>query len=114
MNSIARRVGAIAIMGACGFYPQILSSNEFTGVQFAEWSEADQRGYISTQLVMASSIVTREKPDMSQCMAESFYDDNGLSDSGFEMFRSRISEFEAYHPSSVIVVVIENACGPFY
>ena len=114
MNSIARQVAAILFLGVGGFYPQILLADRFTGEEFARWSEADQRGYIAAQLVMASSIVTREKPAMSQCIADSFYDEDGLSDSGFGTFVSHIDEFRTYHPSSVVVVVIENACGPFY
>ncbi len=94
-------------------YPQKSLANEFTGKQFLKRSAEDQRGYISTQLVMASSIAARIKPSLAECIGEAFFDGTGMADDGFEKVIARIAEFDAYHPSSVIVVVIENQCEPF-
>lgn len=114
MNSIATWVGAIGMATAAAIYPQKTLADGFTGETFLSWSLAEQRGYLDAQIVMASSIVTRAKPAMSQCMADRFYGPEGLTDRGFEEIRTTIAEYQTFHPSSVVVVVIENNCGAFY
>lgn len=94
--------------------PQISWADGFTGREFLAWSEASQRGYIDAQLVMASSIVTRSKPDYAQCLADHFYSSTGLTDEGFQQIIGRVREYAEYHPSSVLVVVIESECGAFF
>ncbi len=95
------------------FHPQNSQAEEFTGTDFLKRSTKDQRGYVSTQLVMASSIAARIKPEMSDCIGETFFNGTGLSDKGFENVMQRVREFQDFHPSSVLVVVIEGACGTF-
>lgn len=99
---------------ASTIFPQELLANSFTGEQFAQWTDAQQRSYLNAQIVMASSIVTRAKPGMAQCMADKYYGANGLSEDGFQEISKVIREYNNYHPSSVLVVVLENACGKFY
>jgi hypothetical protein len=113
MNSIAAIALATALIGAAFIYPQKLTAQDFTGQRFLEWSETDQRNYIFTQLVMAASIAARIRPELSTCISDAFVGSAGLSDRGYGRLMSRIGEFETYHPSSVIVVTIEDACGPF-
>ena len=94
-------------------YPQLSWAEGFTGAEFLTWSEVDQRGYISAQLVMASTIAARSQTDMPNCIASSFFDQSGMSASGFQSILATVAEYAEFHPSSVLVVVIENACGPF-
>lgn len=94
-------------------FPQKSVAEGFTGQEFLQRAAQDQRGYISTQLVMASSIAARIKPSLADCIGREFFDGAGMSDEGFLSIIGRIKEFEAYHPSSVLVVVIENRCGKF-
>lgn len=89
------------------------AAGAFTGEQFERWPEADQRGYVSTQLVMASTIAARIKPPLSDCIADAFFASGGMTDEGFVSITGRIAEFDSYHPSSVILVVIESECGAF-
>ncbi|MEM6890503.1 MAG: hypothetical protein AAF636_20575 [Pseudomonadota bacterium] len=114
MNSIPGWFGAMGLVALAAFYPQKSVPQKFSGSDFFDWSAAEQRGYLDAQIVMASSIVTRQKPDMAQCMADHFYSQNGLSDKGFQELTETIRQYETYHPSSVLVVVIENRCGAFY
>ncbi|MGJ8530145.1 MAG: hypothetical protein ACSHWX_16600 [Maritalea sp.] len=93
--------------------PQKSSAEGFTGSDFFQWNDDQQHGYVSAQLGMAVSISTRIKPELAECIAEVFYGDHGMSDKGFEIITARVHEFGDYHPSSVIVVVIENRCGTF-
>ena len=113
MNNIAIRIGAIALTMTAAIYPQKSQADGFNGQVFLERSEQDQRGFISTQMVMASSIAARVDPSLSECIGRVFFDGTGLSESGFQIITRRIAEFPNYHPSSVLVVVIEKACGAF-
>lgn len=114
MNSIAGWFGAIGLMLAAAAYPQKSEAESFTGTEFLGWPETEQRGYVSAQIVMASSIVAREKPTMAQCISDKFYGERGLTQAGFDKIQGAINEYRTYHPSSVVVILIENACGRFY
>ncbi|MEO0666718.1 MAG: hypothetical protein AAFZ99_02270 [Pseudomonadota bacterium] len=93
--------------------PQVLWAEAFTGGTLLTWSESDQRGYISAQLVMASTIASRNKPEMVDCIAETFFDGSGMSDEKFAEIVQTIGEYQSYHPSSVLVILLENTCGAF-
>ncbi|MEP2640080.1 hypothetical protein [Roseobacter sp.] len=93
--------------------PQVSAAQEFTGKTFLTWSNADQRGYISAQLVMASTIASRIKPDMNACIAGAFFDGTGMSDAAFDQVVQTIGEYQDFHPSSVLVILLENECGTF-
>lgn len=93
--------------------PQKSLAEGFTGADFLQQSSQEQWGYVSTQLVMASSIAARIKPSLAACIGQVFFDGSGLSDQGFDTVLARIEEFATYHPSSVIVVVIESQCEQF-
>ena len=95
------------------FCPQVLAAESFTGATLLNRSESDQRGYISAQLVMASTIASRSKPEMVDCIADAFFDEAGMSDEKFDEIVQTIGEFQSYHPSSVLVILLENACGSF-
>lgn len=94
--------------------PQESKAGGFSGTEFLTWDEGEQRGYLSAQIVMASSIVTRTKPNMAQCMADRYYGDDGLTDAGFEELQGLIRKHPTFHPSSTLVVVLERECGPFF
>ena len=114
MNSIAAWAGATGLVMVAAICPQKSAAEGFTGSAFLQWNDAEKRGFIDAQLVMASSIVSRSKPAMSRCMADQYYGDSGLTDAGYEAFIEAIGQFEDFHPSSVLIVVIENECGAFY
>ncbi len=100
-------------MALTAFYPQESVADGFTGAEFLTRAEPDQKATISTQLVMASTIAARIKPPLSDCIGKTFFDPQGLKSEAFEAIIDRVREFGEYHPSSVILVVIENRCGKF-
>ena len=113
MNSIARRFGAIVIMCACGFHPQILSGNEFTGAQFLEWNEAAQDNYIQTSVTMAAIMATRTHRSSGDCLADWYLDPNADRNARNSTIKDTIARNDEHHPSSVIYLILEEACGPF-
>ncbi len=86
----------------------------FTGVEFLEWSKADQTAYINSQVVMASTIVTRDKPEMARCIADNYFSETGLTDAQLNDLIANVEQYQSYHPSTVLVAVIEATCGKFY
>ena len=102
------------LLGLGVIYPQETSAEAFTGETFLTWSESQQRSYLNAQLVMASTIVAREKPTMSQCVSDEFFGSSGMTSAAFADAMRSIHDFKTYHPSSVLVILIENACGEFY
>ncbi len=100
----------VASLAIC---PQVSYAEGFTGEVFLKRSTDDQRADVSTQLVMASSIAARIKPEVSECIGRVFFDELGMSESGFDTVIARVGEFSEFHPSSVLVIVIENECGSF-
>lgn len=103
----------MAMAIATAFHPQTSLAEGFTGKEFLEWSEKEQRGYLDAQLVMASSIAARIKPPLAACIATSYYGESGLSLDGFRGLISAIGDYGDYHPSTVLVVLIEQACEQF-
>lgn len=77
------------------------------------WAEPQQKSYIEAQLVMASTIATRTDADRALCIADTFFDARGLSNAAFGRTIERIREFSEFHPSSVLVVMIESNCGAY-
>ena len=104
----------MTLLGLGVIYPQETSADAFTGETFLTWSENQQRSYLNAQLVMASTIVAREKPTMSQCVSDKFFGSSGMTSEAFTDAMQSIRDFKTYHPSSVLVILIENACGEFY
>lgn len=85
-----------------------------TGNQFLTWDRGDQASYLQTQLVMAGSIAARVKPPLSDCIADNFFaETGGISEAGHDRVLDNVREFTDFHPSSVLVVTIEAACGSF-
>ncbi len=95
-------------------FPQESRAEEFTGTQFFEWTKDQQVKYVEIQLVMATTIATRMNPELSQCLSDRFFAvEGGMSAGGFDEVIQNVQEFREYHPSSVLVVTMESACGPF-
>ncbi|MEM6381310.1 MAG: hypothetical protein AAF739_01440 [Pseudomonadota bacterium] len=113
MNSIARRVAAITIVGACGFYPQILSADGFTGEQFLEWSDAAQDSYIQTSVTMAAILATQTNKPSGDCLTDWYFEPAANRAERHNSIKQTIARNGEHHPSSVIYLILEEACGPF-
>lgn len=113
MNSIAGGICAICLSAITSSYPQKVSAEGFTGQEFLTWSETQQRGYLEAQVVMAGTIAARINPELAQCISSEFMSKNGLSASAFSGILGSVAEYETYHPSTLLVVLIEQDCGAF-
>ncbi len=110
MNSIASWSGATVFAINLVFYPHAGQAEEFTGKEFAEWSETSQDSYIQTSVTMAGVIFSQTRPTIARCVNDWYYKDNS-SDTRNSTIRSAISENATFHPSAVILAIIVKECG---
>lgn len=103
----------MAVVATATCYPQKSVAQAFTGNDFLAWSASDQRGYVSAQFGMAVTIAARMNPPMSQCIADEFYGRDGFRQERLDAVARRVGQFPNHHPSSVFLIMIENACGRF-
>ena len=95
-------------------YPQKSHAGGFDGQVFLAWAVDQQKAYLETQLVMAGSIAARVNSSLSQCLSDHFFEPTGgISPAGFDEIMGNIAHFPTHHPSSVLVVTMEAACGAF-
>lgn len=97
-------------MAATLLFPQVLQAEAFTGAAFLTWSEASQNSYIRTSVTMASFIATRTNEATAECLDAWYTSSSGTQD-GF--IRKKIADNAEFHPSIVIMLVLEEACGSF-
>lgn len=113
MNSIATWGGAIALVMIGTFYPQNSRAETFTGTQFLQWSEAAQDSYFQTSITMASIMATKTRKASGDCIAAWYLAPEADRAARNIQLRNTITRNDAYHPSAVIFLVLEQECGPF-
>ncbi|MEO1472705.1 MAG: hypothetical protein AAFS03_02015 [Pseudomonadota bacterium] len=95
------------------FYPQHSLAKGFTGKEFAEWATISQDSYIQSSVMMAGVIGTRVKPEISRCIDEWYFADVSAKARANAEIKATIAEHESFHPSGVILAVIQQKCGSF-
>ena len=95
------------------FYPQVSAAETFTGAEFLTWSQSGQDSYISTSVTMAALVAGRSNPDQGACIDAWYAQSEALAGQRNEEIRDTIARNAEYHPSAVILLVMEGACGAF-
>lgn len=113
MNSIATWGVASVVAAVTAINPQISTAETFTGEQFLTWDVEGQNNYIGVAVVMASLIATRTNPSTGQCLDTWYAVDEDLAAARNTEIRAVIARNAEYHPSAVIMLVMEGACGSF-
>lgn len=93
--------------------PQNSLAEGFSGQDFLAWSQQGQESYVSTSIVMATLVATRTNTKTAACL-ETWYalDAETRADKNTEVI-GKIKRNADYHPSAVILLVMEEACGSF-
>lgn len=113
MNSIATWGLAIGLTAAAVFSPQKSLAEKFTGEEFLTWSVEGQDSYIGIAVTMASLIATRTNPPTGQCLDVWYAESEDVAAERDAEIRATIARNAEYHPSAVIMLVLEGACGTF-
>lgn len=110
MNSIAALTCASALLLGSAIYPQAAKAEEFTGKEFSAWSEASQNSYIQTSITMAGVVAAQYKKEVSLCIDDWYFggDQQKLRN---QSIREAILKYENYHPSGVILALVQEQCG---
>lgn len=109
MNSIGVWAGAIGLIAGALIYPQETAAEGFTGEVFATWSRSSQDSYIQTSVMMAGVVLTRIKPSASNCIDAWYFKEPKEERNRY--ISETIVTYTDYHPSGVILAIIEQECG---
>lgn len=93
-------------------YPQASSAQGFTGEEFATWSQVSQDSYIQASVMMAG-VVAQIQPELSRCVDQWYFVDAARKAQRNDTIRAFIIENAGYHPSGVILAVVQQECGAF-
>lgn len=94
-------------------YPQKASADKFTGDVFLTWSQSGQDTYIGTSVTMAAMIVGRTNAERGACIDNWYASSETVTAARNTEIRDTIGRNSEYHPSAVILLVLEGACGAF-
>lgn len=113
MNSIAGVVGATGLALLTAICPQETAAEGFSGTEFLTWEQPSQDSYIGTAVVMATFIATRTNAQTAECLNGWYANNVGLTERRNAEIRDAIARNADYHPSAVIMLLMEDACGSF-
>ncbi|WP_299283276.1 hypothetical protein [uncultured Tateyamaria sp.] len=113
MNSIATWGVAIVVAAVTAISPQESLAEKFTGEEFLTWSVEGQDNFIGIAVTMASLIATRTNPPTGQCLDTWYAASEDIAAKRDAEIRAVIARNAEYHPTAVIMLVLEGACGTF-
>jgi len=109
LNTISRRFAIAAALVFMGF-PQVSTAGEFTANQLLQTSETTQNNYFQVSVTMAAVISAQNKPEQARCINEWYFKN---IDTQNLYIRELMQEYRNFHPSGVILGILEKTCGEF-
>lgn len=93
-------------------YPQTSSAadNKFTAADVLAWEKSQQDWYFNVNASMAAAIASQNDNSKSSCL-DDWYFGAADRDARNDEIRNAMARFETYHPTLVMIAVIEKACG---
>lgn len=92
-------------------YPQAQSAEEFNSDQVLAWSAESQKTFIQTSLVMISVIAAQSEGSQAGCINDWYFKGSDTKAKRNAQILSAMERFPGYHPSGVILAVVQKACG---
>ena len=80
---------------------------------FLGWNETAQQAFLQNSVIMASTISSRRDVEQAACISAWFFDEAGIRPERLGEVNSALADFPDYHPSAILVALIEQACGAF-
>jgi hypothetical protein len=106
-----KMIVAAIISGIMVVHPGSSAAQEsFKSSDFLKHPAESQRGYISSSVMMAALIATQNNRSQASCL-----DEWGAKyrEDGFAPVLEAMRRFPDYHPSAVVISVLQKACGSF-
>ena len=94
-------------------FPQKTEADGFKGHDFLAWSQENQSNYIGIAVTMATLVATRTNPQTGDCLDQWYAASDEVASSRADEIKATIARNADYHPSAVILLVLEGACGSF-
>ena len=106
---------SIAILSTILFvvYPLKSNADGFTGTEFLTWDRAAQDNYLQTSITMAGVIATQTRPNVASCIDDWYFAGDAVRKQRNDAIRKTIQDNPGYHPSGVLLAVLQKECGSF-
>jgi len=113
MNSIATWFGAIGLAILAVGSPQKTHADGLTSADFIAWDKPSQNSFLFSSVGMAAAIASQTEPKIAQCLNEWYFKGDDAREARNAEILEFMGQYETYHPTTVILAVVENACGEF-
>ena len=106
---------AAAIVGGMllSLCPQITWAEGYTSAKLLAENAEAQKNFIEISLTMAGAVATQVKPEIARCLDDWFFKDAAKKPQRIEHILATMRQYPGYHPSGVLLGVIQQACGSF-
>lgn len=94
-------------------FPQILAAEGFTGEQFLGWPQEAKTTFFQNSLLMASTISSRIDSDHADCVSDWYFESDVDQEVRNQTLLETVAEYPEFHPSAVILAVLERECGQY-
>lgn len=78
-----------------------------------EWDDEAQASFISTSIVMTSVIASQVRDGFARCIGEWYLPNEETKAQRNREIIGAIREYPEYHPSGVLLAVVQAECGYF-
>ncbi len=84
-----------------------------TTADFLKWERKAQASYLHTSITMIGVVATQTKSEIATCIDEWYFQTSQIRDKRDQEILSGMANYADYHPSTVILALVEQACGKF-
>lgn len=88
-------------------------AESYTSREFLERPQEAQDGYIQISMTMVGVVAARANPDVATCIDNWYLADDARMAAANDHIRAAIRQYADFHPSAVIMAVVEEQCGEF-
>ena len=96
-----------------GLYPQTSAAENFTSEKLLAYEKEAQKNFIEISITMAATVATQANPKVARCINDWYFKDKPRQPQRNEHIVSVMRQYPGYHPSGVILAVLQKACGSF-
>jgi len=104
---------AFSLFALASASPQTSRAENFTSGKFLKYSADGQKSFIEISITMAGAIAAQTKPNLARCLDNWYFADQAVQSQRIDHILATMREFPEYHPSGVVLAVLQKACGPF-
>ena len=112
MTGAIRRSLAALALSLC-MIPAEAKADGFTSAELLAQGEAAQKSFIEVSLTMAAAIAAQSSPEIARCLNDWYFADKGRRPKRIASIRSAMETHSEFHPSGVVLAVVQKACGKF-